>query len=295
MTSWTVPSSSRRDLRFESLRNNHCSWFSAVFTRPTKPSSLLFCSCLTHPIKWNIIEWKSVSFDRLFRLWSLRFIEQGCLHVLLGNDSFFFPSKLSWPLLEKLCPSLARTKHATKASTQGLIEQIVSKITQQFHPPSIIEETNDIAAHAAAALWRPLDSSEVETDDRQRDKRNEANAQAYRNLMETLNRSLHNDRLQVFAGRKRCLSLVQHLEAGVSKRPRSFWWVTSFKSAYLFLRWAFEPRLIFSFMTVQNCDWWVLRVSPGKSKIETNSLKWILSDFLSPWISWQEIDWQIIC
>jgi hypothetical protein len=119
------------------------------------------------------------------------------LHVLLGTDSFFLPSKLPWSLLEKLCPSLVQTKHATKASTQELIGQIVTKITQQVRPPSIIEETNAIATHAAAALWRPLDSTEAETADRHREERNEANAQSYRSLMEALNLSSHDDRLQV--------------------------------------------------------------------------------------------------
>ncbi|CAF1072340.1 unnamed protein product [Rotaria sordida] len=120
---------------------------------------------------------------------------KGCLYVLLGDDAFFLPTKHSWPLLEKLWPSIARTTHATKISTQILIDQIVEKITKQFDIPAIIEDTNAISIRAAVALWRPLELKEVEIHDQIREEHNQANIQSYNNLMETLNLICNNDRL----------------------------------------------------------------------------------------------------
>ncbi|CAF1410376.1 unnamed protein product, partial [Rotaria sordida] len=54
---------------------------------------------------------------------------KGCLYILLGNESFFLPTKHSWAMLEKLWPSIACTKHARKLSTQNLINCIMEKIT----------------------------------------------------------------------------------------------------------------------------------------------------------------------
>ncbi|CAF1049647.1 unnamed protein product [Rotaria sordida] len=120
---------------------------------------------------------------------------KGCLYILLGDDAFFLPTKHSWPLLEKLWPSIARTTHATKISTQILIDQIVEKITKQFDIPAIIEDTNAISIRAAVALWRPLELKEVEIHDQIREEHNQANIQSYNNLMETLNLICNNDRL----------------------------------------------------------------------------------------------------
>jgi hypothetical protein len=87
--------------------------------------------------------------------------------------------------------------HATKISTQDLIDQIVIKIFLQFDTPSIIEDTNAISIHAATVLWRPLESKEVETRDQIRNERNQTNTQSYYNLMEALNSLYNSNQLQV--------------------------------------------------------------------------------------------------
>ncbi|UJR17800.1 hypothetical protein I4U23_004699 [Adineta vaga] len=108
---------------------------------------------------------------------------KGCLYILLGTDFVFLPGKHSWKLLEKLWPSIAKTTHVTKTSTQDLILQIVYKISQQFDAPSIIEETNIAAIRAAAALWRPLDAQEMKISIENREKRTQENIQSYNNLI----------------------------------------------------------------------------------------------------------------
>ncbi|CAF1622524.1 unnamed protein product, partial [Adineta ricciae] len=118
---------------------------------------------------------------------------KGCLYILLGNDSIFIPTKHSWTLLEKLWPSLARTKHATKISTQNLLDRIMEKIGKQFDTPAITEDTNDASVQAAVALWRPLDASELVSRDQLREERNQANILSYNNLMETLNALFYGD------------------------------------------------------------------------------------------------------
>ncbi|CAF3619241.1 unnamed protein product [Rotaria socialis] len=120
---------------------------------------------------------------------------KGCLYILLGNDSIFLPTIHSWRLHEKLWPSIARTMHATKTSTQNLIDQIVKRISKLFNTPAIIEDTNDTSIRAAAALWRPLEPKEMETCDKIREERNQQNIQSYKNLMKTLNSLLNDDRL----------------------------------------------------------------------------------------------------
>jgi len=87
--------------------------------------------------------------------------------------------------------------HATKISTQNLIDQIVKGIGKQFDTPAIIEDTNITSIRAAAALWRPLEPKEMEMCDQNREERNQQNIQSYNNLMKTLNSLLNDDRLQV--------------------------------------------------------------------------------------------------
>lgn len=123
---------------------------------------------------------------------------KGCLYILLGNDSIFIPTKHSWTLLEKLWPVLARTMHATKLSTQKLLDRIMEKIGKQFDTPAIIEDTDDPSRKAAADLWRPLESHELQARDQMREERNQANIQSYTNLMETLNSLFYNHKLYLF-------------------------------------------------------------------------------------------------
>ncbi|UJR35822.1 hypothetical protein I4U23_028569 [Adineta vaga] len=112
---------------------------------------------------------------------------KGCLYILLGNDSIFIPTKHSWTLLEKLWPSLARTVHATKVSTQNLLDRIMEKIGKQFDTPAVTEDINDASVQAAISLWRPLEANELTFRDQLREERNQANIQSYNNVMETLN------------------------------------------------------------------------------------------------------------
>ncbi|CAF3608950.1 unnamed protein product [Rotaria sp. Silwood1] len=56
---------------------------------------------------------------------------KGCLYILLGDDSFFLPTKYSWTMKEKLWPSIARMAHANKISTQNLIDDIHEKICEE--------------------------------------------------------------------------------------------------------------------------------------------------------------------
>ncbi|CAF4504295.1 unnamed protein product, partial [Rotaria socialis] len=120
---------------------------------------------------------------------------KGCLYILLGNESIFIPTKHSWTLLEKLWPTLARTMHATKISTQKLLDRIMEKIGKQFDTPAIVEDTNDLSIKAAIELWRPLEEHELISREQMREKRNQANIQSYNNLMETLNSLFYNQLL----------------------------------------------------------------------------------------------------
>ena len=112
---------------------------------------------------------------------------KGCLYILLGNESLFIPTKHSWSLFSRLWPVLAQTPHATKSSTQKLIDHIMEKIGQQFDTPAITENTNDIAIKAAEDLWHRLDDSLLQPRDQIREERNQTNIQMYNDLLEKLN------------------------------------------------------------------------------------------------------------
>jgi len=85
--------------------------------------------------------------------------------------------------------------HATKISTQNLLDRIMEKIGKQFDSPAIIEDTNDVAIKVAVELWRPLDEHELILRDQMREERNNANIRSYNNLMETLNSLFYGDPL----------------------------------------------------------------------------------------------------
>ncbi len=115
------------------------------------------------------------------------------MYILLGDDSFFLPTKYSWIMKEKLWPSIARMPHSKKRSTQNLIANIIKNISKKFVTEPIIQNSNDLSMHAAASLWRPLEPSEMKT----REESNRTNIQSYNNLMETLSSLLKGDTLQV--------------------------------------------------------------------------------------------------
>lgn len=120
---------------------------------------------------------------------------KGCLYILLGNHSFFLPTKHSWSMMEKLWPAMASTTHAKKPTTQRLMDHINETIGKQFDTQALVEDTNEIARKAAADLWKPIEKHELEPRDALRQQRNEENIKAYTNLMETLNTLLRGDSL----------------------------------------------------------------------------------------------------
>jgi thiamine pyrophosphate-dependent acetolactate synthase large subunit-like protein len=122
---------------------------------------------------------------------------KGCLYILLGNHSFFLPTKHSWSMIEKLWPAMARTIHAKKPTTQRLLDHINETIGKQFDTQALIEDTNETSRQVAADLWRPLQSNELESRDRLREERNQENIRSYNHLMETLNSLLTGDALYV--------------------------------------------------------------------------------------------------
>jgi hypothetical protein len=91
---------------------------------------------------------------------------------------------------EKLWPLISRMTHANKLSTQTLI----GEISKNFVTQVIIQNTNEMSKHAAAALSCPLEPNEMKT----REECNKADIQSYNNLMETLNSLLASNTLQVF-------------------------------------------------------------------------------------------------
>lgn len=100
-------------------------------------------------------------------------------------------------MIEKLWPAIARTTHAKKPTTQRLMDLINETIDKQFDTQALVEDTNEISRNAAAELWRPLTTKELELRDQLREERNEANIKSYNNLMETLNLLLRGDSLYV--------------------------------------------------------------------------------------------------
>ncbi|CAF0841748.1 unnamed protein product [Rotaria sordida] len=107
---------------------------------------------------------------------------KGCLYILLGNNNCFLPTEDSWATIEKLWPTLVRTPHASKISTQNLITDIKIHINKVFVTKEIIQNLNEKSIRAAAVLWHPLESNEMNT----REVHNQANIQLYNRLMETL-------------------------------------------------------------------------------------------------------------
>ncbi|CAF3248683.1 unnamed protein product [Rotaria sp. Silwood2] len=116
---------------------------------------------------------------------------KGCFHILHGNYSFFFPTKYSWKMMNNLWPAIVSAKHVTKNSTQKLINDVSKRISKTFSTKDIIQNTNETAKHAAATLWRRLNSSEMKTCEES----NRTNIQLYNHLMETLNSLLIGDTL----------------------------------------------------------------------------------------------------
>lgn len=112
---------------------------------------------------------------------------QGCLYVLLGDSTFFLPTKPSWILREKLWPALASITYTTKESIQELIEKISKKIHDHFVSNVILQITNDTSRNVAMNISH----SSIE----QHERDNSMDIQSYENLMEILSSFLQNDSL----------------------------------------------------------------------------------------------------
>ncbi len=64
---------------------------------------------------------------------------------------------------EKLWSSIVRIIHGNKISTRDLVENINEKINENFITQVIIQNTNEISKHAAAALWWTLEPNKMKT------------------------------------------------------------------------------------------------------------------------------------
>ena len=120
---------------------------------------------------------------------------KGCLYILLGNDTFFMPTKHSWTVLEKLWPALASSPHLNKPRVLELINFIMEKICKRFNSIAIIEETNEASKLAASRLWRSLNDQETVINSARHQERNESHTRSYRYLMEKLTSMIYNDTL----------------------------------------------------------------------------------------------------
>ncbi|CAF4464691.1 unnamed protein product [Rotaria sp. Silwood2] len=96
--------------------------------------------CTAQTELFNVLKYYRFSFqvivDRIVELFNTQDEVdhdqiKGCLYILLGDDSFFLPTKYSWTMKEKLWPSIARMTHANKISTQNLIDDIHEKICEE--------------------------------------------------------------------------------------------------------------------------------------------------------------------
>jgi len=130
---------------------------------------------------------------------------KGCLHVLLGNSSYFLPNDDSWPILLRLWPTLVCIKD-TKLSTQNLIDLIQNKIHRLFVTKDIIQHANESVINAAADLWYPLKSNETNMCEAH----NQTNMESYTQLMETLSSLLRPNTL-AWKQQKMAISFITSL------------------------------------------------------------------------------------
>jgi hypothetical protein len=159
--------------------------------------------------------------------------------------------------MEKLWPSLAHMNYAKKISTQNLIGNIIKKIHKQLIKKKLIENTNEISICAAAALWRPLDQSEIEIRNQKREERNQANIQSYTNLMEMLNSLFKDSTMQVFLCLTNFSFYSEYSGRGDNKTRLSHYCIFYLKNICRFHRRAFEHFSIVLSMKILNYDGFV--------------------------------------
>ncbi|CAF3001054.1 unnamed protein product [Rotaria sp. Silwood2] len=122
----------------------------------------------------------------LLNLFTIFTVSQGCLYILLGNDSFFLLKNITWAKMEKLWPLIPSINHTEKLTIQNLIQQISRKIKKEFITKGIIQNTNEESIRTAVALWRPLESNEVQAGYQVHEEQYRINIESYNNLMEKL-------------------------------------------------------------------------------------------------------------
>ncbi|CAF3152333.1 unnamed protein product [Rotaria sp. Silwood2] len=122
----------------------------------------------------------------LLNLFTIFTVSQGCLYILLGNDSFFLLKNITWAKMEKLWPLIPSINHTEKLTIQNLIQQISRKIKKEFITKGIIQNTNEESIRTAVALWRPLESNEIQAGYQVHEEQYRINIESYNNLMEKL-------------------------------------------------------------------------------------------------------------
>ncbi|CAF4481758.1 unnamed protein product, partial [Rotaria socialis] len=99
---------------------------------------------------------------------------KGCLYILLGNDSFFLPTQISWSKMEKLWSSIASISHSEKRSIPGLIQRISHKIGKLFVTKEINQNANEESTRTAITLWRSLEPKELKTGNQVHEQQNQS-------------------------------------------------------------------------------------------------------------------------
>ena len=151
---------------------------------------------------------------------------------------------------EKLWPPIVRTIHAEKISTKNLMKDIIKKIEEKFVTEVIIQTTNEVSKQTAALLWRPLEPTERKTHEQW----NQADMEAYKNLMERLCFLLKSDALQVLLIHLFNVFFYEYSELGDNKKQRCLSSVFCCKGMHRFHHRVFQPLLTFSFMMILNFE-----------------------------------------
>lgn len=100
--------------------------------------------------------------------------------------------------MQKIWPLIVRRCQTKKPSIERLIQSIKTKIEKQFVATPLTNCTNGISKNAAIALWRPLESNEIEIGMQMLEKRHQTNLQSYKKLIDELCSLLNDETLQVF-------------------------------------------------------------------------------------------------
>ncbi|CAF1141433.1 unnamed protein product [Adineta ricciae] len=120
---------------------------------------------------------------------------KGCLYILLGNDTFFLPTKHSWSMMSKIWPLMVKINHTNRLSIQNLIERIRQNVEKDFEPLELSLDIGHDAQCAAVDLWHELENDELERSQQIRERQRESNLQSYHHLIDTLHSLLRDETL----------------------------------------------------------------------------------------------------